>query len=138
MSQMPIEVQVFQFVRQRASDPYEAIEQKEYKTIVEDQHTYELPMVVLEQDDKGNTLRYMACNVKPSAAPVVQAKEQAVAKKKRSVVAKSPKNVVTPVVEEPVVEAPVTPDPPAPVAKRRKRDARDDPFVQAFLAAALD
>lgn len=119
MSQVSIDVQVFSFEREHAGQKFTQVKQKEYKTIIEDSHTYELPSIPLESDSKGNTLRYIACKVGPSAMATVQDAEP----KKRSVVAKKPKNVVIATEPEPVVEV-------APVSTTPQKFS-----IDAFLAA---
>lgn len=69
MSQVPVVVSVHRF-RKAAGGTFESTEVKGYQTIVDDAQSFELPMVVLEKDAKGNMVEFIACKVSP-AAPIV-------------------------------------------------------------------
>lgn len=107
MSQVSVDVRVFRYTR-KTDGSFDPTEVKGYQTIVDDSHSYELPMVVTKKDGKGNTLEYIACNVKPSAPVAVNRAKRSAAvnektakvetearpmRKSRSIVAKPTKAV---------------------------------------------
>lgn len=72
MSQVSIDVEVFTFKRDTSTGQFERVKATDYKTIIDDVHAYELPMVVTKKDAKGNMLEYVACRVRPTARLTVE------------------------------------------------------------------
>jgi hypothetical protein len=95
MSQVAVAVSVHRF-RKTAKGTFDSTEVKGYQTIVDDAQSFELPMVVLEKDAKGNMVEFLACKVTPAAPIVVKqvADKPTIARKTKMVKPEEPETKV--------------------------------------------